>query len=232
MMMKLKPTRRVVTGHDTQGKAVVLFDSPVQPKQRSAGATAATMLWVTGESPVEIGGTTDRAETLAADQRREPSAQRQHDSVRDQVRSQHPGGLIHRGGKAPGNVRQGYVGDAGIQHLHERRQHHGQGDDPRIDGDTCIVAGLHGGCACYLVMLLLVIIVAFTFMPGRRITPSGSEAKTIFTGMRSTTLTKFPVAFSGGSRLMRAPVPPAMESTFPAMVRPYMSTSISAGWPG
>ena len=61
--MKLKPTRRVVTGHDTQGKAVVLFDSPVQPKQRSAGATAATILWVTGESPVEIGGTTDRAET-------------------------------------------------------------------------------------------------------------------------------------------------------------------------
>src|ERR1035438_5203697 len=174
---------------------------------------------------------TSHVETLAADQRREPSAERQHDGVGDQVRSQHPGGLIYRGRETARDVRQRYVGDAGIQHFHERRQHHRQSDDPRIDSDTWIAAVWHGGYARYL-ELLLVIMVAFTFMPGRSTTPSGNESKTIFTGMRSTTLTKFPVAFSGGSRLMRAPVPPAMESTFPAMVRPYMSTSISAARPG
>jgi len=59
--MELKPTRRVVTGHDAQGKAITLFDSPVLPKQRSAGGNAVTMLWVTGESPVEMDETADRA---------------------------------------------------------------------------------------------------------------------------------------------------------------------------
>ena len=61
--MELKPTRRVVTGHDAQGKAMALFDSPVLPKQRSAGGNAVTMLWVTDESPVEMDETADRAVT-------------------------------------------------------------------------------------------------------------------------------------------------------------------------
>ena len=61
--MELKPTRRVVTGHDAQGKAMALFDSPVLPKQRSAGRNAVTLLWVTGESPVEMDETADRAVT-------------------------------------------------------------------------------------------------------------------------------------------------------------------------
>jgi len=58
--------------------------------------------------------------------------------------------------------------------------------------------------------------VASTFMPGRRILLSGTESSTIFTGIRCTTFTKFPVAFSGGSKLRRLPVAPAIESTLPA----------------
>jgi mannose-6-phosphate isomerase-like protein (cupin superfamily) len=63
MMMELKPTRRIVTGHNTEGKAVALFDSPALPKQHSAGGNAVTILWVTGESPVEMDETGDRALT-------------------------------------------------------------------------------------------------------------------------------------------------------------------------
>src|ERR1022692_271304 len=124
-------------------------------------------------------------------------------------------------------MRQRHVSHAGVQHFHESSQHHREGDNPRINRDSCIVVVRWHGNSGQRVMM-----VASTFMPGRSTTSDGNESKTILTGMRSTTLTKFPVAFSGGSRLIRAPVPPAMESTFPAMVRPYMSTSISAGWPG
>src|SRR5579862_5812445 len=61
--MELKSTRRIVTGHDANGKAVVLFDSPLQPKQRSAGANGTTLLWVTSESPVDVASSADRAQT-------------------------------------------------------------------------------------------------------------------------------------------------------------------------
>src|SRR5262245_64729570 len=57
----------------------------------------------------------------------------------------------------------------------------------------------------------LVYTVGVTDIPGRN---SRSESwpafKTIFTGTRCTTLTKLPLAFSGGSRLNRAPVAGAM----------------------
>ncbi len=61
--MELRSTRRIVTGHDADGKAVVLFDGPLQAKQRSAGANGMTLLWVTGEFPVDLSGSSDRAET-------------------------------------------------------------------------------------------------------------------------------------------------------------------------
>ena len=41
-------------------------------------------------------------------------------------------------------------------------------------------------------------------------------SRTIFTGTRWTTLTQFPVAFSGGSSEKREPVPALIESTLPA----------------
>ena len=61
--MELKSTRRIVTGHDAQGKAVVLFDASLQAKQRSAGGNGMTLLWVTSESPADVAGSTDRAQT-------------------------------------------------------------------------------------------------------------------------------------------------------------------------
>ena len=46
--MEKKPTRRIVTGHDASGKAVVLMDGPSpHVHQRSAGGNVLTMLWVT-----------------------------------------------------------------------------------------------------------------------------------------------------------------------------------------
>jgi mannose-6-phosphate isomerase-like protein (cupin superfamily) len=55
-------TRRIVTGHDAQGKAVALFDGAVAARQRSPGGNAVTMLWVTEETPVAHSGSADRAE--------------------------------------------------------------------------------------------------------------------------------------------------------------------------
>lgn len=56
-----RTTRRIVTGHDANGKAVALFDGTVEAHQRSPGGNAITMLWVTNEAPVDVSGTADRA---------------------------------------------------------------------------------------------------------------------------------------------------------------------------
>ena len=54
--------RRVVTGHDRNGKAIVVLDG-VSPhvKQRPGGGTKATLLWVTDETPADVAGAADRA---------------------------------------------------------------------------------------------------------------------------------------------------------------------------
>jgi len=69
---------------------------------------------------------------LAAEQGGKPAAEREHDGVRHQVRGEHPGGFVHAGRKAAGDMRQRDVGHAGVQHLHEGGQHHGAGDHPGI----------------------------------------------------------------------------------------------------
>lgn len=61
--MESKPIRRVIVGHDQQGKAVALFDDSVTPKARSPGGNAVLNLWVTSEFPVDMTGAADRAET-------------------------------------------------------------------------------------------------------------------------------------------------------------------------
>jgi mannose-6-phosphate isomerase-like protein (cupin superfamily) len=58
--MELRTTRRIVTGHDAQGKAVALFDGPLQAKQRSTGGNGMTLLWTTTEFPVDVSGSVDR----------------------------------------------------------------------------------------------------------------------------------------------------------------------------
>jgi hypothetical protein len=58
----MKQTRRVVTGHDESGKAVVLMDGPSpHMRQRKAGGNVLTMLWITDEMPVDMSSSQDRA---------------------------------------------------------------------------------------------------------------------------------------------------------------------------
>ncbi len=63
----------------------------------------------------------------------EVAAQGQHHGIGHQVRGQHPGGLLHRGREVPRDVRQRHVGHAGVEDLHEGRDHHREGDDPGVD---------------------------------------------------------------------------------------------------
>jgi mannose-6-phosphate isomerase-like protein (cupin superfamily) len=58
-----KPIRRIVTGHDADGRAVALFDGEVSPTQRSRGGNAVANLWVTGEFPVDAERTSDASAT-------------------------------------------------------------------------------------------------------------------------------------------------------------------------
>ena len=51
------PPRRVVTGHDRAGKAVVIFDGAApNVKLRKASGLTSTLLWVTDESPAAVSG--------------------------------------------------------------------------------------------------------------------------------------------------------------------------------
>jgi hypothetical protein len=52
--------RRVVTGHDNDGSAVVLMDGTIESVKRAAGVASA-LLWVTDETPADISGGADRA---------------------------------------------------------------------------------------------------------------------------------------------------------------------------
>ena len=57
------PVRRIVTGHDESGKAIVLMDGAA-PNQRVRQATGvvSTLLWVTDEAPANISLSSDRAD--------------------------------------------------------------------------------------------------------------------------------------------------------------------------
>jgi mannose-6-phosphate isomerase-like protein (cupin superfamily) len=58
-----RPTRRVVTGHDAFGKAVVLIDGAApNAKVRKATGLTSTLLWVTDGSPADNSGSADSAD--------------------------------------------------------------------------------------------------------------------------------------------------------------------------
>lgn len=56
-----RAVRRVVTGHDTDGRSVVLFDSAAPNVKGRTQGNASTLLWVTDETPAEVSGHADRA---------------------------------------------------------------------------------------------------------------------------------------------------------------------------
>lgn len=56
------PVRRIVTGHDAAGTAIVISDGPApNVRVREASGIASTLLWATDESPADISGDADRA---------------------------------------------------------------------------------------------------------------------------------------------------------------------------
>jgi mannose-6-phosphate isomerase-like protein (cupin superfamily) len=56
-----RPVRRVVTGHDGDGRSIVLFDSNAPNVRGRAQGNASTLLWVTDESPADVSPGIDRA---------------------------------------------------------------------------------------------------------------------------------------------------------------------------
>jgi mannose-6-phosphate isomerase-like protein (cupin superfamily) len=66
-----RPIRRVVTGHNAQGKAVFIADGPAPAVyDRGPGATAVTELWETNATPASNAGNDDP--TAGQDQQRLP----------------------------------------------------------------------------------------------------------------------------------------------------------------
>jgi mannose-6-phosphate isomerase-like protein (cupin superfamily) len=57
-----KPVRRVVTGHDASGKAVVLMDGAAPNQKLRNTGLVSTLRWATDETPADISGAGDRAD--------------------------------------------------------------------------------------------------------------------------------------------------------------------------
>jgi len=69
--MPPRPFRRVVTGHNAQGRSIFVFDGPAPAVfDRGAGATAVTEFWETGATPASNAGNADP--TLGQPQRLPP----------------------------------------------------------------------------------------------------------------------------------------------------------------
>jgi mannose-6-phosphate isomerase-like protein (cupin superfamily) len=59
--MEKRPVRRIVTGHDEAGKAVVLFDGPTPYVNQRGEGNVVQLCWITNESPVDLSHTRDQA---------------------------------------------------------------------------------------------------------------------------------------------------------------------------
>jgi quercetin dioxygenase-like cupin family protein len=57
-----KTVRRVVTGHDRDGKAIVLADGAAPNVRLRSSGIVSTLAWVADETPVDISGAADRAD--------------------------------------------------------------------------------------------------------------------------------------------------------------------------
>ena len=63
---------------------------------------------------------------------RQPTRNRQHDGVRNQVRRDYPRAFFIGRREIASNVGDGDVDDGGVEDFHEGRQHHRDRDDPRV----------------------------------------------------------------------------------------------------
>ena len=54
--------RRVVTGHDASGNAIVLFDGACPHVRVRGHGTASTLMWITDKTPTEMAGSKDAAD--------------------------------------------------------------------------------------------------------------------------------------------------------------------------
>lgn len=55
----LPPIRRIVTGHDSAGRAIVTMDGPPPNRNARPGGTVSTLIWGTDETPAELWGSED-----------------------------------------------------------------------------------------------------------------------------------------------------------------------------
>ena len=85
----------------------------------------------------------DHVELLAPDEGGHVGAGGKDDGVGYEIGGEDPGGFVLRGAEAAGDVRQGDVGDGGVEHLHEGGEGDRHGDDPRVDaGPPWLLCGL------------------------------------------------------------------------------------------
>ena len=59
--MEKKPVRRIVTGHDADGKAALLMDGPTPYVNQRGEGNVVSNIWITNESPVDLSHTRDQA---------------------------------------------------------------------------------------------------------------------------------------------------------------------------
>jgi hypothetical protein len=60
-----EPLRRVVTGHDSTGKAIILADGPAPNRRVRDSGIVSTLGWATDETPADIDGSADRADRVS-----------------------------------------------------------------------------------------------------------------------------------------------------------------------
>ena len=126
-LLRLKGVGHDGLGHGLHAAAACALDDAEDEQHGQRGRRAAKKTGHREDDDAED------EEVAPAHEAGGPSAQRQHDGVRDQVAGEHPGALVGAGAEAAGDVGQGHVGDGGVQHLHEGRQRHRHGDQPGID---------------------------------------------------------------------------------------------------
>ncbi len=107
--------------HHAAGHAL---DDPPEHQNRKAGGQAAQ------NRRRREAGHRQEQQPAPAEVVRQPPGDRQDDRVGGQVRGERPGRLLDARGQVAGDMRQRHVHDRGVQHDHERAEHHRDGDDP------------------------------------------------------------------------------------------------------